>query len=299
MTMKTFSAYLESKGYRPKTVKTYTREQEKYQNWLNQEQIAAEQVTYKDLLQLIRQTRAQGRNRQEVNKQLRGARLYYNYLIEEEQVTENPVQGLYIRGHGRRLLHDLIEKEDLEELYTHYDVHDAITHRNKVILGLMIYQGIKLEEIEKLESSHLKLTEGKIQIPGGPKSNGRTLTLESSQILTLQQYQQEIRAQLLQQVRKTHFDSADRKIRTLFFGAGGGKMESSLNYLLRHLDPPLTVVKIRSSVIAHWLKSKDIRVVQYMAGHKYVSSTERYREVRLEGLQESIKKYHPLNQLTE
>ena len=56
----------------------------------------------------------------------------------------------------------------------------------------------------------------------------------------------------------------------------------------------LTATKIRESVIVFWLKSKDIRTVQYMAGHKYVSSTERYQELDLEHLKEQIEQFHPL-----
>ena len=38
----------------------------------------------------------------------------------------------------------------------------------------------------------------------------------------------------------------------------------------------------------------DLRTVQYMAGHKRISSTERYQVGYLEDLQESINKCHPL-----
>ena len=35
--------------------------------------------------------------------------------------------------------------------------------------------------------------------------------------------------------------------------------------------------QIRASVISWWLKNYNLRQVQYMATHKYVSSTERYQ----------------------
>ncbi|MBK7478967.1 MAG: hypothetical protein IPI69_03995 [Bacteroidales bacterium] len=38
----------------------------------------------------------------------------------------------------------------------------------------------------------------------------------------------------------------------------------------------------------------DLRTVQYMAGHKRISSTERYQVGYLEDLQKSINKCHPL-----
>ena len=55
--------------------------------------------------------------------------------------------------------------------------------------------------------------------------------------------------------------------------------------------------QIRSSVITYWLKNHNLRQVQYFAGHKYVSSTERYQLNNLDNLQNKLEKYHPLSGL--
>jgi site-specific recombinase XerD len=52
--------------------------------------------------------------------------------------------------------------------------------------------------------------------------------------------------------------------------------------------------QIRSSVITHWLRQNNLRQVQYMAGHKYVSSTERYQVNNLDDLQNELKEHHPM-----
>ncbi|MDD4673691.1 MAG: hypothetical protein PHI03_12220 [Bacteroidales bacterium] len=54
------------------------------------------------------------------------------------------------------------------------------------------------------------------------------------------------------------------------------------------------MAQIRVSVITSWLQHYNLREVQYMAGHKYVSSTERYRTDNLKDLQKELEKYHPL-----
>ncbi len=52
---------------------------------------------------------------------------------------------------------------------------------------------------------------------------------------------------------------------------------------------------IRQSVIAHLLKQRhDLSVVQVFAGHKYPSTTERYRQSAIETLKAAIEKYHPI-----
>jgi site-specific recombinase XerC len=55
-----------------------------------------------------------------------------------------------------------------------------------------------------------------------------------------------------------------------------------------------SVKQIHASVITHWLKIYNLRQVQYMAGHRYVSSTEAYLINDLDDLQEDITKFHPI-----
>ncbi len=56
----------------------------------------------------------------------------------------------------------------------------------------------------------------------------------------------------------------------------------------------LNAKQIRASVITKWLKNYNIREVQYLAGHRYISSTESYLQNDVEGLNEEVQQYHPL-----
>jgi site-specific recombinase XerD len=57
----------------------------------------------------------------------------------------------------------------------------------------------------------------------------------------------------------------------------------------------MSVKQIQASVITYWLKEYNLRQVQYFAGHKYVSSAERYQLNHLDNLQKRLEKLHPLN----
>jgi integrase/recombinase XerD len=56
------------------------------------------------------------------------------------------------------------------------------------------------------------------------------------------------------------------------------------------------IKQIRASVITHWLKLYNLRKVQYLCGHRYISSTEKYLVNNIEDLQDDIRKFHPLLQ---
>jgi integrase/recombinase XerD len=64
---------------------------------------------------------------------------------------------------------------------------------------------------------------------------------------------------------------------------------------LQKLNPKIiNVNQIRSSVISFWLQRYNLRQVQYMAGHKYVSSTERYRVLNTDDWQSELQRHHPM-----
>jgi integrase/recombinase XerD len=68
-----------------------------------------------------------------------------------------------------------------------------------------------------------------------------------------------------------------------------------LTAALKKINPKIRDLRqLRQSVITEWLKTEDVRNVQYKAGHKHVSTTERYQTNNLEDLQEALNEHHPL-----
>src|SRR5690606_19543153 len=134
---------------------------------------------------------------------------------------------------------------------------------------------------------------------GTRKSNERVLELKPQQVIVLLEYQLQVRTAL----QKLH-----REQTALYFlptPAHGKKTISdsdSIN-IWKRLTPDVKAMEkrfinfrqVRTSVIVHWLKQYNLRQVQYMAGHRYVSSTEAYQVGNMEALQEDIGKYHPIN----
>ncbi|MCP4356225.1 MAG: tyrosine-type recombinase/integrase, partial [Proteobacteria bacterium] len=228
-------------------------------------------------------------SKKHINTVLLSVRNYYQFLKSENETIINPATNLYIKGAIKKIPTNIINYKDLENLYQSFENYDNRSKRNKLILGLIIYQGLTTEELHQLEPEHLKLKQGKIKVPGSRKRNCRILELKPFQILELQEYITEIRPQLLKQETNQLFISMK----------GNVNLKNSLHHLFRAIkktNPNIGSGKqIRASVITNWLKNYNLREVQYFAGHKYVSSTERYKANDLEELKKNLEKYHPLS----
>jgi integrase/recombinase XerD len=79
---------------------------------------------------------------------------------------------------------------------------------------------------------------------------------------------------------------------------GSPYLKNSLHHLFKDLKGSSLQIRsarqLRQSLIAHWLTQFNLRKVQYMAGHRYVSSTEWYKGSNLDELKREINLFHPL-----
>lgn len=276
-------------------------------DWMQAKQLSEDQVTYADLLAYIKQCKSEGNSNRLVNSKLLTIRKYYAYLQEKGETMKNPASGLYLKGKKASVPSNLLDRQELQHLYENYHACDLRTARNKVILSLVINQGLATGDLRILEPIHLKLQSGIIEIPGSNQSNGRTLKLEAHQVTELQEYLNKTRPEILKTIKENVYRSG-RKVkrpdfeileRQLFISLNGStNIKNSLMHFmaaLRRINENVRDIKqLRQSVITEWLKTEDVRKVQHKAGHKNVSSTERYQVNNLEDLQEAINIYHPL-----
>ena len=274
-----FQAYLQEKGYTKSTIRIYGYSVEQFIDWTIRQGIAWKEVRYQDLLAFVRYCRKQGQSYDRTRTHLMALRLFFAWAIRQKHTRHNPARQVYLKSRGRRLPHDLLDYPIVEQLYEDYPNNGL----RKLMLSLMVFQALRLEELQALRVAHLNLTQGKLAVPTTHLSNARHLSLVTAQILPLYEWTK----------GKTPEDFL------LPSPKGTQNLRASSYKLyaqLRNINPEVrNGQQLRQSVITHWLKHHDIRKVQYMAGHKWVSSTERYQQSNLEDLQNQLDKYHPLS----
>jgi len=289
--MKNFRTWLKQKGFAQNTIQQNVNYTEKYIQFLQSENIKQEQAKYTDILTFIEKLDEQNIKTNLKNRYLLAVRHFYEFL----NCGSNPAENVILKGQKRNIPSNLLNEKELQELYEKYEVYDLRTQRNKIIIELLINQALTRAELQKLKPEHILLKKGKIIIPGSKRTNQRTLKLQASQIIELQEYINTTRENILK-INKKNTSETEQLFVSIH---GKPELKNSLLHLFRALRKINKSVKnanqIRMSVIANKLKHNNLREVQYFAGHKYVSSTERYKLNNIENLKKEIEKYHPLN----
>lgn len=302
---KSYTEWLQKRRFAQDTIRIECNYTSLYLSWLEQEQIPENEADYNNLLTYIDNCTSEGDSKTLINRKLCCIRKYYEYLLYKGKALKNPATGLSIKNKQQTVPSNLLTNEELKAIYENYQVTDLRSQRNKVIIGLLVFQALSREELEKLELGHVKLTAGKIEIQGTKRSNARILKLEAVQMLDLQEYLTITRPEILKGRgiygigRKPDSINKEKAQHKLLISMHGTEnIKHSFFHLtngLRRNNPKLINARqIRQSVITIWLKTKNLRTTQYMAGHRHVSSTERYQVNQLDDLQEALNQFHPL-----
>ena len=169
-----FKIYLERKAKNPKVVEGYLYYQEQFIKWLETENLSLEACQYVDLLSYVKKLKSKERSPYNLNNYLRGIRYYYEWLQAENKIKHNPARKLYIKGQTQQLPSDLLSKKEMNHIYVDYPPDSyrgqtIVQQRNKVLIGLVVYQAMRLDELAQLRVEDINLYKGTIYI----KKTGR------------------------------------------------------------------------------------------------------------------------------
>ena len=270
-----FLLYLIDLDMIDRTAKKYCFRAEHFVTWCAD--MNHKEVRYPEITEYIRYCRDEGKKPKLINSYLRAVRHFFDYLNKEKQSFLNPIRdynpasSVQVRDVYHTITVDYLDEEELEELYEKYK------GKHKIMLGLMVYQGLKVGEIERLEKIHFDLKKGTMYILKHRRSGSRTMKLETVQLYDLMEHMMNLKGSSL--IGKPLQNQAVR-----------------LSKELREINPKVrNSTHLRGSRISYWVRNLNIREAQYLAGHTTIVGTEKYRQVNLEDLQNQVNKFHPLS----
>lgn len=241
-----------------------------------------------DLYQLKADFKNEGLSASSIRQNFKTISYYYGYI----QRKEDPVRLMKFKKRQLTLPTNTLTKEELLDIYKSYNIYRLKDRRDIVILGLVIFQGVKRAEIEQIEVHHVNLTDASIYIPSTSQTNARVIPLEAVQMKYLSDYMYDVREVLLNNKKK--------ETSRLFFSLGNGHtmdnvLQANLNRLRQSNSYFKNYLQLRESRIILWLKEYGTRKSLYLSGMRFASSLERYQTKDVEALRQKLNVIHPLD----
>ena len=286
-------AFLDSvwaeRGLSENTLHSYRYDLQQLAAELQKREKNLQSASREDLLHFLAQQVQSGRSPRSLSRYLSGFRQFYQWLLREGRITEDPSALVESPKLGRGLPKALSE-EQVESLLDAPDTESPLGLRDRTMLELMYATGLRVSELVNLEVTHINLNQGVVRVLGkGGKE--RLVPLGEESISWIQRYMASARPELMKggDCRQV-FVTNRRK---------GMTRQAFWHAIKRHaLNAGISLAvsphMLRHSFATHLLNhGADLRVVQLLLGHSDLSTTQIYTHIAREGLKQIHSKHHP------
>jgi len=279
----------EQKRYSPLTCKNYQRQLNTLLNFLNAENIKGwSNIKPIHIRQLSAKQHRLGRSAKSIALLLSSCRSFFQFLIENNQMSINPAKNVR-PPKGEKRLPKTMDVDQINLLLDNIDVTEEIGLRDKAIAELFYSSGLRLAELKDCNVNNINLDQQIATITGkGSKTRvvpvGRKAKQAIEGWLVVRQNWLGINEEeaLFISKQKTRLSNRSIQMRLAYWGKRVG------------LNANLHPHKFRHSCATHVLESSgDIRAVQELLGHADISTTQIYTHLDFQKLAEVYDKAHP------
>lgn len=219
-----------------------------------------------------------------------GLRGFFNYLLLERLVNEDPTELLESPRLGRKLP-DVLHVEEIEQLIGAIDRTKPEGERNVAILETLYGCGLRVSELVNLKISNLHFAAGFIKVIGKGNKE-RMIPVGHSARKHIELYMRSTRHAV--PVQKGQED-------ILFLNRRGRQLTRVMIFtIIKDLAEKTGLKKnisphtFRHSFATHLIDGgADLRAVQDMLGHESITTTEIYTHLDREYLRDAILNFHP------
>lgn len=267
------------KGLSPNTLDSYSRDLTSYLEFTKGD---FEEFGRKENVEkFIVFQRKRGLKPRSVARWMSALKGFFDFLIEEGYLEENPVSEID-RPKVSTPYPNVLSEEEVKELILSPD-NSKTGIRDRAILEIFYATGLRVSELVNLKKTDVNLEAGFV-LAQGKRSKERIVPLNSQSILALKEYLKKV----------------NPKGKYLFPNKKGERLSRQAVWkVIRKYAKKLFSQKVSPHTLRHTFATHliqggaDLRSVQLLLGHEDISSTQIYTHIDKKRLKEIHKKYHP------
>lgn len=289
-----FSSYLlNERNYSSLTEEAYLRDVSDFEEFLEETGDSSDfrQVTRLDARIYLAHLSDAGYSRNSISRKLSSLRAFYQFLLTNQEIEDNPFSYINIKKSGLNLPKFFYE-EELQELFEACQGDKPLDYRNLALLEVLYGTGIRVSECADINLDDLDFELHLLLVRG--KGN-------KERYVPYGQYAQTAIEEYLEKGRRVLMDKYHKDHQKLFINHHGDPISpQGIQYVLDSLIKKTSLTAnisphmLRHSFATHLLNNgADMRTVQELLGHSSLSSTQIYTHVTTEHLQKDYEKYFP------
>ncbi|CCQ93191.1 Tyrosine recombinase XerD [[Clostridium] ultunense Esp] len=279
------------KGLTSNTLEAYIRDITQFKDYLVKNNINdSTKVNKTVIITYLMYLQKDGKATSTISRNLASIRCFYQYLLNNNLIGEDPTHNLRSPKPERKIP-NILTKEEVDILLSQPSGNSFKAIRDKAMLELLYATGIRVSEIIALNVDNLNLELGYLTLEDDGE-NGRVIPIGSVALEHLNRYLNKYRKEVLK----------DKKEKALFLNYNGNRLTRQGFWKIikeytkkSNIDKKITPHTLRHSFAVHLLQNgADIKTVQEMLGHSDISTTQIYSfAIDNKKLKDVYKKTHP------
>lgn len=180
---------------------------------------------------------------------------------------------------GKRKLPDVLTDDEQKALLTAFNLRYHNGRKNRLIVETMLTAGLRVSEVCNLRWSNLRWREGSLTVRDGKGGKDRVLYLPATLVARLKAYRDEAPNSAYVFATRSG-NPSDRSTVTKMiktYAAKAGIEKRVYAHLLRH-----------TALTDLYRKENDIRLVQTVAGHSSIQTTQIYTHIAPEEIRDAM-----------
>lgn len=290
---KGFQAYLKlERSLSPNSVQAYLRDLDKLTNFLEDEgrDPAPKDLSKRDIRDLIDYLSELGIAARTQARILSGLKSYFDFLVLEGVIDQNPGELIDLPKIGMKLPEVLSTKE-IDRMIAEIDLSKAEGERNRAIIETLYSCGLRVSELVNLKLSNLLREEGFVRVEGkGGKE--RLIPIGRAALKFIGFYMEH---------QRNHQEVKPEAEDIIFLNRRGGALSRVMIFnIVKDVASKAKISKnisphtFRHSFATHLVEGgADLRAVQEMLGHESITTTEIYTHIDRQYLKDAIIQFHP------
>ncbi|TNJ67373.1 site-specific tyrosine recombinase XerD [Paenibacillus hemerocallicola] len=284
------------RGLAHNTLESYERDLIHYLGYIDKQGVRSLEETGKfHIVQYLQELKQLGRAPATLSRNIVSIRAFYQYLVRERLIVQDPSVHMETPKLEKRLP-KVLTVEEVERLLDAQETTAAAGMRDKAMLELLYATGIRVSELISLNVGDVNIEMGFIHCTG-KGSKERIVPLGRIAAVWLSQYIESARLHLLRQ---------EKSEEALFINHLGTRLtrQGFWKIMKRYareagIDKEITPHTLRHSFATHLLENgADLRSVQEMLGHADISTTQVYTHVTKSKMKEIYDRTHPRANMT-
>ena len=256
-------------------------------------------VTVENIREFVHSLSKDSISSRSVARKLSAIRGFYNFLVNESIIDENPAQLIDLPKYSAPLP-SMLSIDEIKAIISSCDEHNPENIRLKCMLHILYATGLRVSELVSLKITNLSLNQSTGELKNyitviGKGSKERVVMMNEMAVQSIKDYLP----------YREFFVPLGKTSMFLFPSAAkqGYMTRQNFAILLKNvamtagIDPEkVSPHVLRHSFASHLLAGgADLRVIQELLGHADISTTQIYTHVQVDKLKDVMRKCHPLS----